>query len=531
MHEFSWDLPYASRRAPTLARNVVSTSHPLAAQAGLRMLLQGGNAVDAALAAAISLPFLEPVSNGLGSDLFAQVWDGKTLHGLNASGRAPQAWNLERFRGQAAIPMTGWDAVSVPGAVSGWRALHERFGKLPFDALFEPAIRYAREGVRIQPTISRQWKRQADKFRNVPGFAEAFLPGGRAPEPGERFASPDMARSLEAIARTKGEAFYRGELAEAIAAHARAHGGAMTVEDLAAHTCDWVTPLAFDYRGYTVHEIPPNGQGIAALIALGILEEFDIASLPVDSAASQHLQIEAMKLAFADAYRHVTDPRSMVVSPDEMLDRAYLKERAALIDRKRAGTFRFGLPRGGTVYLAAADASGMMVSLIQSNYSGFGSGVVVHGTGISLQNRGAGFSLDPSHPNVVAGGKRPFHTIIPGFLTRKGEPLLAFGVMGGPIQPQAHLQTMVRLIDYGQNPQALLDAPRWKLDATQPVPTLDLEAAIPAETRAELARMGHSILAGNDSYMDFGAGQFVHKLEESWIAASDPRRDGLAVGF
>ena len=340
-----------------------------------------------------------------------------------------------------------------------------------------------------------------------------------------------MATSLEKIAATRGDAFYRGELAQAMVDHSRAHGGVHTLDDFAAHACDWVTPLAFDYRGYTLHQIPPNGQGIAAQIALGILENFDVSALPVDSTASCHLQIEAMKLAFADAYRHVSDPRTMTLSPLDLLDRAYLAARAKAIDPDRASAFRFGLPRGGTVYLTAADASGMMVSLIQSNYMGFGSGVVVPGTGISLQNRGAGFSLDPSHPNVVAGGKRPFHTIIPGFLTRAGAPLMSFGVMGGHMQPQGHLQTLVRLIDYGQNPQAAVDGPRWKVDARQSAVTLDLEPAMPANVRIELARMGHMLASGSDTYMDFGAGQFIYCLEGAYLAASDPRRDGQAVGF
>jgi gamma-glutamyltranspeptidase/glutathione hydrolase len=425
----------------------------------------------------------------------------------------------------------GWDTVTIPGAVSGWVALARRFGSLPFAALFEPAITYARDGFCVPPTIAAQWARQVDKFRNVPGFAAHFMPHGRAPEPGERFASADLAASLEKIAATGGETFYHGELAQAMVAHSDAHGGAHTLADYAAHTCDWVTPLAFDYRGYTVHEIPPNGQGIAALMALGILENFDLAALPVDSVASYHLQIEAMKLAFADSYRYVSDPQTMNRTPSDLLDRGYLAARAKLIDRQRAQAFRFGLPPGGTVYLTAADASGMMVSLIQSNYQGFGSGIVVPGTGISLHNRGSGFSLAAQHPNVVAGGKRPVHTILPGFVTRQGQPLLSFGVMGGQMQPQGHVQTLVRLIDYRQNPQALLDAPRWKIDATQNETTLDLEAMIPSPIREALAAKGHALKAGTDSYMDFGAGQFIYKLSDGYLAASDPRRDGQAVGF
>jgi len=319
------------------------------------------------------------------------------------------------------------------------------------------------------------------------------------------------------------------ELAQAIAKHSQANGGAHTIEDFAAHTVEWVTPLAQSYRGVTVHEIPPNGQGIAALIALGILEHFDIASMPPDSVASQHLQIEAMKLAFADAKRYVADVKHMELPPEALLDPAYLASRARLIDPSRAQDFGPGEPpRGGTVYLCAADSSGMMVSLIQSNYMGFGAGVVVPGTGISLQNRGAGFVLQPGHPNEVAGGKRPYHTIIPGFCTRDGEPWTAFGVMGGPIQPPGHVQTMVRINDYAMNPQAALDAPRWKVNAGR---SIELEASASAELRQGLIGLGHRMESVPDSYMDFGAGQFIVRIDDGYVAASDPRRDGQAAGF
>jgi gamma-glutamyltranspeptidase/glutathione hydrolase len=338
-----------------------------------------------------------------------------------------------------------------------------------------------------------------------------------------------MAASLEAIAATQGNAFYRGHLAQAMAAHAAASGALHTAADFAAHAVDWVTPLALDYAGATVHEIPPNGQGIAAQMALGILRHFDLSALPPDSVECQHLEIEAMKLAFADVHRYVSDPRTMEVSAAQLLDDAYLATRARLIDRAKAQDFGPGdPPKGGTVYLCAADSRGMMVSLIQSNYMGFGSGVVVPGTGISLQNRGAGFSLVPGHPNEVGGGKRPFHTIIPGFLTRNGAPLAAFGVMGGPIQPPGHVQTLVRLLTFGMNPQAALDAPRWKVNSGL---AIDLEASAPAALRAGLAALGHRLEATPDSYMDFGAGQFIVRIEGGYAAASDHRRDGQAAGF
>ena len=526
---FDWTAAYPSRRQPIFARNAVATSQPLATQAGIAMLRAGGNAIDAALAAAIALTVVEPCSNGVGSDLFALVWDGRELAGLNASGRAPATWTPERFARYSEMPRAGWDTVTIPGAVSAWVALSQRYGKLPFADLFVPAIAYARDGYAVSPVVADKWAKAVPILGGVPGFAEHFLPHGRAPEPGELFTSAALAATLEKIATTKGEAFYRGELTEKMVAHARAHGGAHTLEDFAVHANDWVRPLALDYRGYTVHEIPPNGQGVAALIALGILEHFDLASQPVDSPAVQHLEIEAMKLAFADVYRYVADPRTMDVTPAQMLDPAYLAARARLIDRERAQDFKHGTPpKAGTVYLTAADASGMMVSLIQSNYMGFGSGIVVPGTGISLQNRGTGFSLEAGHPNRVSPGKRPFHTIIPGFVTRDGAPWASFGVMGGPIQPQGHVQTLVRLIDYRQQPQAVLDAPRWKVSAGL---SLDLESGTAPAVRGGLAALGHSFASISDAYMDFGAGQIMVRAENGYVAASDPRRDGQAAGF
>ena len=527
----SWNLPYASSRQPVFARNAVATSQPLATQAGIAMLLRGANAVDAALATAITLTVTEPCSNGLGSDLFAIVADRGELAGLNASGRAPAAVTPARYAGQREMPRRGWEPVTIPGAVSGWAALSQRFGALPFADLFAPAIGYARDGFPVSPVVAAKWAAAADVLPGDLGFAEHFLPRGRAPRAGEMFACPAMAASLERIAATQGNAFYRGELAEAMVRHAREHGALHALDDFAAHTVDWVTPLAQDYGGATVHEIPPNGQGIAAQMALGILASFDLAALDPDSAASQHLQIEAMKLAFADVYRYVSDPRTMEVPAAALLDPAYLAARAKAIDPRRAQDFGPGEPpRGGTVYLCAADANGMMVSLIQSNYMGFGSGVVVPGTGISLQNRGACFSLVPGHPNEVGGGKRPFHTIIPGFLTRGAAPLAAFGVMGGPIQPPGHVQTLVRLLTYGMNPQAALDAPRWKLEGGR---AIDLEPTASADLRRGLAALGHRIGAAPDPYMDFGAGQFIvrNEREGGYIAASDPRRDGQAAGY
>jgi gamma-glutamyltranspeptidase / glutathione hydrolase len=532
---FDYTTSYPSARLPVFARNVVATSHPLAAQAGLSMLAAGGNAVDAAVAAAACMPIVEPCSNGLGSDAFCILWDGQQLHGLNASGAAPAAWTREHFGDRAQMPQRGWGSVTVPGAVSAWVALSQRFGKLPFEQLMAPAAAIAERGYAVPVIVQQKWRlaSQVQELVSQPGFATTFLPHGRAPNVGERFAMPHAARALRLIGATKGEAFYRGEIAAALAAHAREHGGALNEADLAGYAPEWVTPLAQGFRGHTLHEIPPNGQGIAAQMALGMLGHFDLEALPIDGTASQHLQIEAMKLAFADVYRFVADPRTMEGPPERLLDAQYLAARAKLIDPSRAQVFGPGYGvRGGTIYLAAADASGMMVSFIQSNYMGFGSGVVEPTFGVSLQNRGAGFSLDARHPNAVAPGKRPFHTIIPGFLTKDGAPVMSFGIMGGHMQPQAHVQTLVRMLCHRQNPQGACDAPRWRVNDGLEI---NVERHMPRETIDGLQALGHQIVGLDDSYMDFGAGQFIWRLgdaaAEGYVAASDPRRDGLAAGF
>jgi gamma-glutamyltranspeptidase/glutathione hydrolase len=471
------------------------------------------------------------------------LWDGKELHGLNASGCAPQGWTPEYFKAKygadaKAPAKRGWDSVTVPGAVSAWAALSQRFGKLPFADLMAPAIEVAERGYAVPVIVQSKWANAAalPEITEQPGFAQAFMPHGRAPHVGELFQFREAARTLKLIAQTKGEAFYRGEVAEAAAAHAKAHGGVMTAADFAAYQPEWVKPISRDYRGYTMHEIPPNGQGIAALIALGILEKFDMAGLKVDSATSQHLQIEAMKLAFADVYAYVAEPRSMRLTPAQMLDDAYLASRAKLIDPHKAQDFGPGHgPTGGTIYLTAADESGMMVSFIQSNYMGFGSGIVVPGYGLSLQNRGHGFTLDPTRDNLVGPGKRPFHTIIPAFLTKGGAPVMSFGIMGGDMQPQAHMQTLVRMLDYRQHPQAACDAPRWRFFGG----TVNLEPGFDAASAEGLRAMGHRIAPFTDSYQDYGAGQFIWRLDEGqgdvsvrgYAAASDPRRDGQAAGF
>jgi gamma-glutamyltranspeptidase / glutathione hydrolase len=538
---FNYNNPYTSTRLPVFARNLVSTSHPLAAQAGLRMLWQGGNAVDAAIAAAATLTLTEPVSNGLGSDAFCILWDGQQLHGLNASGCAPQTWTPDYFHRKygdnaKTPPKRGMDSVTVPGAVASWVALSERFGKLPFEDLMQPAIEIAERGYLLPVVVQQKWAAATPELQSQPGFAQSFLPWGRAPLVGELFKFPGAARGLRAIAKTKGQAFYGGEIAQAIEKFSAEHGGSITARDFADFKAEWVTPIAQNYRGYTLHEIPPNGQGIAALIALGILENFDLASLAVDGVDSQHLQIEAMKLAFADVYRYVAEPSAMEVTPAQMLDPAYLKQRARLIDLRKAQDFGAGNPvKGGTIYLTTADENGMMVSFIQSNYMGFGSGCVEPTFGVSLQNRGHGFSLDAqghNPANLVAPGKRPFHTIIPAFLSKDGQPVMSYGVMGANMQPQGHMQTLVRMLDYGQNPQAACDAPRWRYNAGMEI---NVEAALNPETAAGLQARGHQVGVINDSYQDFGAGQFIWRAGdpkvEGYVAASDARRDGLVAGF
>ncbi|MCU0951329.1 MAG: gamma-glutamyltransferase family protein [Burkholderiaceae bacterium] len=550
---FDWTNPYPTTRTPVFARNVVATSQPLAAQAGLRVMQQGGNAVDAAIAAAAVIAQTEPCSNGLGSDNFAIVWDGQQLHGMNASGIAPAAWSLEFFRSrygddlQATRPLRGWDTVTVPGAVAGWALLHGKLGHLPFADVLAPAIDYAERGFAVSPVTQDKWRMAEPLLKDYPGFAEHFLPRGRAPQVSEHFKLAGAARTLKLIADTKGEAFYRGEIAAAIAAYARDTGGSITARDFEAYwdfvrSHGWVGTIsksvtAADGHAYTLHEIPPNGQGIAALSCLGMLKHTGLAQYAVDSTDWQHVMIEAMKLAFADTYAYVADARGMTVTPAQMLDDGYLAERARMIDMTRAQAFSAGTPpKGGTIYLTTADRNGMMVSLIQSNYMGFGSGIVVPGYGISLQNRGHGFSMDAASPNVVRPGHRPFHTIIPAFLM-KGEgalqtPQMSFGVMGGNMQPQGHVQTLARMLFAGQQPQAACDAPRWKF--MQGV-DIEIENAMPVTVANELAARGHSITRAFDSYMDFGSGQFIWRLgdpaTDGYVAASDSRRDGQAAGY
>jgi gamma-glutamyltranspeptidase/glutathione hydrolase len=525
----NWNFPYPSQRMPVFARNVVATSQPLAAQAGLRMLLRGGNAVDAALASAIALTVVEPTSNGIGSDAFAMVWDGKELFGLNGSGRSPEAWSANRFAGRSRMPQLGWDAATVPGAVDLWSTLSRRFGRLPFPDLFEPAIDYAQHGFIVAPITAEKWSHTPELYRDFPDFAATFLPGGRAPHPGELFRPPGFTQTLKLLAETHGESLYRGELAKRIVSFSQKTGGCFSEKDLAGHRTEWVTPLSQAWNGITLYELPPNGQGLTVLIALGILKRLAIEQFPIDSPDSLHLQIEAMKKAFAVSLRQIADPAWMTVAPSELLTDDFLKQCADTIRMDHASFSSSMIPQdGGTVYLTTADEQGMMVSFIQSNYKGFGSGIVIPDSGISLQNRGAGFTLEEGHPNRAEGGKRPYHTIIPGFVLKDGTPRMSFGVMGAHMQAQGHIQMMVRVFAGHQNPQSAADAPRWYLSEDS---RLSLEAGFGAEIREELKKRGHLLAGGNLPAAVFGGAQIIYRLSDGYCAASDPRKDGQAVGY
>lgn len=528
--------PYAARRVPLVAGNgVVATSNPLASQAGLAMLRAGGTAVDAAVAAAACLAVLEPTSNGLGGDGFALIWDGAQLHGVNGSGRAPAALSVDALRaaGHDQLPIHGWLPVTVPGVVQLWGDLHARFGKLPLEQVLGPAIAYAEGGAPVQPVIARNWERgvSAARQRTAPeyaGFLETYAPGGRAPAAGERFLAPGHARTLRLVAQEGPRAFYEGEIADAVARFSAATGGLLTRDDLAAHASEWVAPITADYAGYTVAEIPPNGQGIGALLALGILDGVDLARHPRDSAASYHLQVEAMKLSFADIFAYVGDPAMADVPTAALLDRERLAARRALIG-PRAQEFGPGaLPRGGTVYFCAADGEGRMISMIQSTYMGFGSGVVIPGWGISMHNRGCGFVTTPGHPNMLEPGKRPFHTIIPGFLLKDGKAVGPFGVMGGHMQPQGHAQVIVNSLTYGLNPQAALDAPRWRWEADG---TVRLELETSRHIVEGLEGLGHRTQVEAE-VGGFGRGQIIWRLDSGdYVAGTESRCDGAAVGW
>ncbi|MEQ6390893.1 gamma-glutamyltransferase family protein [Bacillaceae bacterium S4-13-58] len=523
--------PYPSQRMVTYGKNgMVATSQPLAAQVGLDVLKKGGNAVDAAIATAAALTVVEPTSNGIGGDAFALVWMKDALYGLNASGPAPASISIDEVkeRGYEAIPTHGWIPVTVPGAPSAWVTLSERFGRLPLTEVLEPAITLAREGYVVSPILGKYWQRGFEKFSKTlkaPEFAhwfETFAKGGRAPKVGEVWRSPDHADTLEKIAKTGGKAFYEGKIAEKIAEFSQSYDGFLTYNDLANFKPEWVDPISVSYRGYDVWEIPPNGQGLVALMALNIVKEFDFHEK--ESVETYHRQIEALKLAFADGLEDITEHGSMKYSVDELLSAAYGKERKGLIGDQAAEPTPGTPPKGGTVYLATADGEGNMVSYIQSNYMGFGSGLVVPGTGIALQNRGHNFSLDPNHVNALKGGKRTYHTIIPGFLTKGKEAVGPFGVMGGFMQPQGHMQVVMNMIDFGLNPQAALDAPRWQWMEEK---TVHVEPHFPNHVAQALERRGHDIHVTTDGG-SFGRGQIIIRNPETGVLAggTESRADG-----
>lgn len=513
--------PYASKRFVTYAKNgMVCTSQNLAAQAGLSILQKGGNAIDAAIATAACLTVVEPTSNGIGGDNFALVWTGGKLHGMNSSGYAPQLISVEalRERGITEMPSEGFLSVTVPGAPSGWAALAKKFGRLPLTETLAPAIRYAEEGFPVSPIVAKYWQYEIAYYRGkdwgevLQPFFDTFTNAqGKAPVAGEYWRCPDQAKTLRLIAETEGEAFYRGELAEKIDAFSRKHDAFIRKEDLAGFHTDWVDPISVNYRGYDVWEIPPNGQGLVTLMALNILNGMEVA--PRGSIEAYHQQIESLKLAFSDGKAYISDPRTMRAKVEDLLSPEFAAQRRACIGQEAMVPAPGTLPSGGTVYLNAADGEGNMISMIQSNYRKFGSGIVIPGTGISLQNRGAGFVLEENHPNVLAPGKKPYHTIIPGFLTKDGEAVGPFGVMGGFMQPQGHLQVVMNTIDWHLNPQAALDAPRWMWTEGK---TVKVEPEFPNDIAEALARKGHNIVRSVDEN-GFGRGQIIWRDPETGV--------------
>jgi gamma-glutamyltranspeptidase/glutathione hydrolase len=531
---------FDSRRSTVLAKNgMVATSQPLAAMAGLRVMMQGGNAVDAAVASAAVLNVVEPVSTGVGGDMFALVWNNKekTVRAINGSGRAPAAASLESLtsQGHTQIPEIGVHSITVPGAVHGWETLLEACGTMPLSELLKPAIHYAEEGFPVSDIISFQWSNQLEKLARLPSGQEWLL-DGHTPAHGEVMRVPTLGRTLRTIAEGGAEAFYEGEIGQKMAAFVQEQGGWLSTEDLAGHTSDWEEPISTDYRGVTCWECPPNGQGVAALEALNIAEGFEISGMGAQSADAYHHLIESMRLAFADSQRYVADPRKAQVPTGQLASKSYAQTRRALIDPQRAMVSApYGdVGRGSdTVYISTVDGEGNACSFIYSIFVNFGTGMVVPGTGIVLHNRGALFSLEPDHPNALAPNKRPYHTIIPALATVDEELYLCYGVMGGFMQPQGHLQVISNLVDFGMDPQEALNALRFLV--TQD--SVALEEGIPAEVVAELARRGHrtSIVQGYQQRImaGFGGAQLIQRDRETGVlrGASEPRKDGCAVGW
>ncbi len=537
-------LTFATRSEVIAQHGMACTSQPLATQVAIDILKKGGSAVDAAIAADAMLGLVEPTGSGIGGDLFAIVWDAKTqkLYGLNASGRSPKSLTLKYFKdkGIKHIPALGPLPVSVPGCVDGWFELHGKFGKLKMQENLQPAINYAKEGFPVSELIAYYWKRNADRLKEFEGFAEIYMPNGKAPAKGEIFKNPYLANTLELIAKNGRDEFYKGSIAKAIDDYMKRNGGFLSYDDLAVHKSEWIEPVSSSYRGYDVWELPPNGQGIATLQILNILEQYDIKSMGFGSAEYMHLFIEAKKLAFEDRARYYADPDFVKVPYKQLISKEYAKERAKLINlNKSARSYDAGvLQTGNTIYLTVADSEGNMVSLIQSNYRGMGSGMTPTGLGFILQDRGEMFSLTEGHPNVYEPGKRPFHTIIPGFITKDGKPYISFGVMGGGMQPQGHAQIVVNLIDFGMNLQEAGDAPRVQHEgSSEPTDermtdggTVYLESGFDYQQIRKLLEKGHKVSYSLDGYGGYQAIMFDAK-NGVYIGASESRKDGQAAGY
>ncbi|MBO1254662.1 gamma-glutamyltransferase [Alteromonas sp. 5E99-2] len=534
---------FASRSEVYGQNGMAATSHPLATQTAIDVLKKGGTAVDAAIAANAMLGLVEPTGAGIGGDLFAIVWDAKEkkLHGLNASGRSPQSLTLTELtkRGLTKIPSFGPLPVSVPGAVDGWYELHGKFGNLPMAELLTPSIHYAKNGFPVSEVVAHYWKLNAQRVGHYDGFADTYLIDGKVPKTGDIFKNPHLAATYEKLATGGRDAFYKGDIAARIAAHLKEQGGFLTKEDLASHTSEWVEPVSTNYRGYDIWELPPNGQGIAALQILNLLEGFDIRNMGFGSTEYIHTFIEAKKVAFADRAKFYADPAFNNLPVESLISKDYANERRALIDKKKAAlSVNAGPVDGDTIYLTVADKDGNMVSLIQSNYRGMGSGMVPPELGFMLQNRGELFILDPSHYNTYAPGKRPFHTIIPAFVTQNGEPWMSFGVMGGATQPQMHAQILINMIDFDMNVQEAGDAPRV-IHSGSSSPTggmmisggkVHIESQIPMQTKRELIDKGHKV---EESIGVFGGYQAIRYDAERqvYIGASESRKDGYAAGY
>lgn len=544
---------HASRSEVIGGNGMVATSQPLATQVALDILKQGGNAIDAAIAANAVLGLMEPTGCGIGGDLYAIIWDAKQkkLHGLNASGRSPRALSYAQLKQELtqlkrdSIPPYGFLPISVPGAVDGWFEMHRRFGKLSMQNILQPAIEYAENGFPVSELIAYYWKLGVPRLSEQPGaFKQTFTLNGRAPEKGERFKNPDLANIYRILAAKGRDAFYKGKIADQIDAFMQAHGGYLRKRDFEEHKSDWVEPLSVDYRGYRIYELPPNGQGIAALQMLNILENYDLKAMGHNTAETLHLMIEAKKLVYEDRAKFYADTGFSAVPLKTLLSKHYAGERSKLIGKTAARRVDSGNPalmQGDTIYLTTADKDGNMVSLIQSNYRGMGSGIVVPGTGFGFQDRGELFSLDPQHANVYAPGKRPFHTIIPGFITKDGNPFISFGVMGGAMQPQGHVQIVTNIIDFGMNLQEAGDAPRWQhMGSTEPTDSqsmylteggyVELESGIDYQVIRDLMQKGHDIRYGLGGYGGYQA--IMKDLKwDVYLGASESRKDGQAAGY